>query len=104
MTAALVQRWGGESPKRYAISVDDALLSDLRRRLEATRWPDEIFDSNWVYGTDLHYLKNLVDKSFTVAIEDLHFIHEPGEGSTPFPLLLTAGRARSLSSKNCFRC
>jgi pimeloyl-ACP methyl ester carboxylesterase len=108
---ALGRGWGGEPPKRFTIAVEDAVLSDLQRRLEATRWPDEIFGSSWIYGTDLQYLKNLVDywrkgyawrdqeaalnqfHHFTVAIDDidLHFIHEPGEGSAPFPLLLTHG-------------
>lgn len=58
---ALEHGWGGEPPKRFTISVADAVLSDLQRRLEATRWPDEISGSRWAYGTDLQYLKNLVD-------------------------------------------
>jgi pimeloyl-ACP methyl ester carboxylesterase len=108
---ALGQAWGGEPPKRFTIAVEDGVLADLRRRLEATRWPDEISGSRWLYGTDRQYLKNLVDywrkgyawrdqeaalnrfHHFAVAIDDidLHFIHEPGEGSAPFPLLLTHG-------------
>jgi pimeloyl-ACP methyl ester carboxylesterase len=111
MPAALAQVSGGEVPRRYILSVEDAVLSDLERRLEATRWPDEISGSDWLYGADLRYLKSLVDywrkdyawrdqeaalnqfHHFKVAIDDidLHFIHEPGEGSTPFPLLLTHG-------------
>jgi pimeloyl-ACP methyl ester carboxylesterase len=111
MTVSLARGWGGKSPKRYIISVDEALLSDLQCRLETTRWPDEISGSNWAYGTDLQYLKNLVDywrkgyawrdqevalnqlNHFTVAIDDidLHFIHERGEGPAPLPLLLTHG-------------
>ena len=59
--ATLDRGWGGEPPKRFTISVADAVLSDLQRRLEATRWPDEISGSRWLYGTDLQYLKNLVD-------------------------------------------
>src|SRR5438105_3153085 len=96
-------------PKPFTIVVDDTVLSDLNRRLDATRWPDEIPESGWAFGTDLQYLKALVAywrsdydwraqelalnrfRHFTVSIRDidLHFIHEIGEGSAPLPLLLT---------------
>jgi hypothetical protein len=29
----------------YTIEIDEEILVDLRRRLEATRWPDEIEES-----------------------------------------------------------
>ena len=102
---------GGAVPRPFKIALDDAALLDLKRRLDATRWPDEIVDSNWAFGTDLQYLKSLVDywrsdydwrvqetalnrfHHFTVPIDqvDVHFIHEQGEGSAPLPLLLTHG-------------
>jgi hypothetical protein len=49
------------APTPFTIAVEDSALGDLRRRLDATRWPDEIADSGWAFGTDLHYLKSLVD-------------------------------------------
>src|SRR5215213_7580799 len=42
------------------IHVPDPVLADLRARLAATRWPDEITGSGWEYGADLDYLKDLV--------------------------------------------
>ncbi|MCU1407116.1 MAG: multidrug transporter [Glaciihabitans sp.] len=36
-------------------------LADLRARLLATRWPDAPEDAGWSLGTDLGYLKELVD-------------------------------------------
>ena len=84
----------------FTLSVPDEVLTDLRRRLENTRWPDEIPDNNWAYGTDLAYLKDLcaywaneydwrthegVINRFKqykakVAGIDLHFIYEEGKG------------------------
>ena len=95
----------------FTIAVADAVLLDLERRLDATRWPDEVTDSNWAFGTDLQYLRTLAEywrsgydwraqeamlnrfQHFTVPIDgiDLHFVHEPGEGGAPLPLLLTHG-------------
>jgi pimeloyl-ACP methyl ester carboxylesterase len=102
---------GNFAPKPFMIAVEDAILADLKRRLDATRWPDEIPGSNWAFGTDLQHLKNLVEywrsgydwrreevalnrfHHFRVPISgiDLHFIHEPGEGRAPLPLLLNHG-------------
>ena len=36
------------------------ILTDLRERLERTRWPDEVPEAGWNCGTDLAYLKDLV--------------------------------------------
>jgi hypothetical protein len=44
----------------FRIQVSDEALADLRARLARTRFPDEIADSGWTYGTDLAYAKELV--------------------------------------------
>src|SRR5438045_1041908 len=44
----------------FRIAVPDAVLDDLRERLARTRFPDEIPDSGWTYGTNLAYLRELV--------------------------------------------
>jgi len=44
----------------FRIAVPDAVLADLRERLARTRFPDEIPDSGWTYGTNLAYLRELV--------------------------------------------
>jgi pimeloyl-ACP methyl ester carboxylesterase len=95
----------------FQIEVDNAVLLDLRRRLEATRWSGEIPGSGWDYGTNLDYLKELTQywrtefdwraqeqliNSFshfktTVDGQGIHFIHERGQGPNPIPLVITHG-------------
>ena len=95
----------------FRLQVDEPVLDDLRRRLESTRWPDEPPGAGWRYGTDVGYLRDLVAywqagfdwrseearlnefRQFTVRLGevDLHFIHEPGRGPDPLPLLVTHG-------------
>ncbi len=101
----------GFSPKPFQIHIDDDILSDLQERLERTRWPDEVPDAGWTCGTDLSYLKDLVTywrdhfdwrnqevelnrfRQYVVPLSgiDLHFIHEPGHGPNPMPLLVSHG-------------
>ena len=46
--------------ERFVVNVSEEALTDLRERLAKTRWPDEVGNTNWEYGTDLAYLKELV--------------------------------------------
>jgi microsomal epoxide hydrolase len=95
----------------FRIAVPDAVLEDLHARLARTRWPDEIRDSGWTYGTNLAYLRELVAywrerydwraaeaalnafPHFRAGVDDLgiHFIHVRGKGPRPFPLIMTHG-------------
>jgi microsomal epoxide hydrolase len=43
------------------IRIPDAILADLRARLDRVRWPDAIPGAGWQYGTDLTYLRQLVE-------------------------------------------
>ena len=43
------------------VEVSDEVLKDLRERLMRTRFPDEVPDTGWEYGTNLAYLKQLVE-------------------------------------------
>lgn len=99
------------SPRPFQINIDDDILSDLQNRLAQTRWPDEVPGAGWNYGTDLAYLKDLVIywrdhfnwrfqeielnrfRQYVVPLAgiDLHFIHEPGHGPNPMPLLISHG-------------
>ena len=99
------------TPRPFTIDVGDDVLADVRHRLERVRWPDEVPDMPWRYGTSLMYMKELVGywrdrydwraqearlnrrRQFTVAVGgvELHFIHEPGVGPNPIPLLLSHG-------------
>jgi microsomal epoxide hydrolase len=83
----------------------------LRERLARTRFPDEPPLEPWSTGTSLEYLRALVarwkgnfdwrvhearinaTRQFTESVQgiDLHFIHEPGRGPKPTPLLLSHG-------------
>ena len=97
--------------KPFEISISDEILADLRKRLAATRWPDELPGVGWEYGSNMDYLKELVDywrndfdwraqerriNSFnhfraTVGGLGIHFIHERGKGPNPMPLVITHG-------------
>jgi pimeloyl-ACP methyl ester carboxylesterase len=87
------------------------LLADLRERLARTRFPDEPPLEPWSTGTSLDYLRGLVSRwkdgfdwrahearintmrQFTDSVHgvELHFIHQPGRGPKPIPLLLSHG-------------
>lgn len=44
----------------FRIHVSDGVIADLHERLRRTRWPDQVADSGWTYGTDSTYLRELV--------------------------------------------
>jgi hypothetical protein len=44
----------------FKINLSQYILNDLKRRLKNTRWPDEIVNFGWDYGTNLSSLKELV--------------------------------------------
>jgi microsomal epoxide hydrolase len=95
----------------FQIRVSDEVLKDLRERLDRTRFPDEVPDTGWEYGTNLAYMKELVEywrtrydwraheaqlnrfAHFRTTIDglEIHFIHEKGRGPNPKPLLLSHG-------------
>ena len=97
--------------KPFTIAVEESVLEDLRHRLADTRWPDEIPGSEWDYGSNLAYLKELVEywrsgfdwraqeaklnafSHFKSQVDglDIHFIHERGKGPDPIPLVITHG-------------
>lgn len=95
----------------FTIAVPDADLSDLRDRLRRTRWPDEINDDDWTWGTRSDVLRDLVAywadgfdwraqeaalnrlPQFRADVDGLgvHFVHVRGTGATPRPLLISHG-------------
>ena len=98
-------------PNPFSLHVSDVDIDDLRVRLARTRFPDQAPGAHWAYGTDLTYMRTLVsywcDKfdwrtwearlnafpQFKVSLHDidLHFLHVPGVGPDPKPLLLLHG-------------
>lgn len=99
------------APRPYVLDVPDDAIDDLRQRLARTRWPETPPGEPWVTGTDPAYLRELVEhwrtrfdwraqearlnafRQFKVALGgiDLHYVHEPGRGPAPLPLLLSHG-------------
>ncbi|MDO7887120.1 epoxide hydrolase family protein [Hymenobacter cheonanensis] len=95
----------------FQIAVEPSVLSDLKRRLAATCWPDEVDNADWQYGTNETYLRELCTywqhsfdwqkqqdylNSFshfktTVDGTGLHYLHHKGQGTNSLPLLLTHG-------------
>ncbi|MHC1756834.1 MAG: epoxide hydrolase family protein [Methanosarcina sp.] len=95
----------------FQINVPQAVLQDLKDRLARTRWPDEVEGAGWDYGTNMDYLKGLVDywqnkydwraqeaelnrfNQFRAEIDGtgIHFIYERGKGPAPIPIIFTHG-------------
>jgi microsomal epoxide hydrolase len=98
-------------PVPFTLAVPDADIADLRARLSRTRLPDQAPGEPWAYGTDLTYLVGLLDywregfdwraeeaalnafPQYRVPLDgiDLHYLHVPGVGPAPMPLLLLHG-------------
>ena len=95
----------------FQIHVPDDTLDDLKNRLARVRWPDEIPGAGWDYGSNLDYIKELVEYwrtaydwraqeaalnalphfKTTVDGQEIHFIHQRGQGDSPIPLIVTHG-------------
>lgn len=99
------------SIQTFRINVSQAVLQDLKERLARTRWPDEVEDADWKYGTSLKYLKGLVEywqnkydwhvqetslnrfDQFRAYVDGIgiHLIYERGKGPNSIPIILTHG-------------
>lgn len=97
--------------ERFEANVDQAVLDDLRERLERTRFPGQLDDAQWSYGTELGYLRELVDywindfdwravearlnsfDHYTALVDGRrqHFIHQRSPHDDAMPLVLTHG-------------
>jgi microsomal epoxide hydrolase len=95
----------------FRLSVPDREIEDLCARLARTRFPDQAPEAPWAYGTDVDWMRRLVDHwtgpfdwraaeaqlnafaQFTAPVAgiDLHFVHVEGKGHNPVPLLLCHG-------------
>lgn len=105
------------APRPFRIDIPDADLDDLQRRLENTRWPDQLAGTSWEYGTDKAYLQGLVAywrdgfdwraqearlnrfNHFKVAVQghDLHFIHQRSSNTDAIPLMIVHGWPGSIA-------
>ena len=50
-----------EAIRPFCIAIPEPTIADLNERIARTRWPDEISGSGWDYGTNLDYLRELLD-------------------------------------------
>lgn len=95
----------------FKLHVSQDVLDDLQDRLAHTRWPDEVESAGWDYGTNLGYMKKMVDYwqhsydwrkqeaalnafaqfSATIDGQEIQFIHVRGKGPNPTPILLLHG-------------
>ncbi|WP_299557599.1 epoxide hydrolase family protein [uncultured Mycolicibacterium sp.] len=95
----------------FRIAVPDDLLTDLRARLAATRWPERECVDDWSQGVPLDYLRDLADywahrydwrareaalnrfDQYVTEIDGLpiHFIHQRSPHPDAFPIVITHG-------------
>ncbi len=97
--------------KKFTVDIDQTVLEDLKDRLKRTRWPADLDNEDWSYGTNREYLQSLTDywlneydwlaqqkklnsfDHFIATVDDypIHFIREKATGPAPIPLILTHG-------------
>jgi pimeloyl-ACP methyl ester carboxylesterase len=95
----------------FTLNVPDTAIADLKARLALTRFPDSAPGEPWAYGSSVAYVKDLVSywkdsfdwraqeavlngfPQFMTPLHDidLHYLHVPGVGPNPYPLLLLHG-------------
>ena len=101
----------------FRVDVAEEVLDDLRDRLARTRWPDQLPGTEWSYGTDLHYLRDLCDywrtsydwrkveeelnayPQFVTTAGGLrvHFLHVRSPEPNAIPMVLTHGWPGSIT-------
>ena len=95
----------------FKLAVPPGAIADLNERLGRTRFPDQAPGSAWAYGTDVVWMRGLVDfwrnefdwraqearlnafPQYKVRLHDidLHFLQVEGREPDPCPLLLSHG-------------
>ena len=95
----------------FTIDIPDADIEDLKRRLDRTRWPDQIPGTEWRYGAKTEYIRSLCDywrnqydwrkhearlnrfPQFKTEIAgiDIHFVHVQSKHADATPLLISHG-------------
>jgi epoxide hydrolase len=100
-----------EDIRPFRIDVPQAELDDLRRRLAATRWPDELPGVGWGLGAPLTYVRELAERwvtaydwraheaqlnalpQFVTTIDGqrVHFLHVRSPEPGARPLIVTHG-------------
>lgn len=101
----------------FEISIADADIEDLKRRLANTRLPDQIGNTSWEYGTDISYLRELLDywqndfdwrqqetqlnqfDQFKTEVDglEMHFVHQRSANPDAIALMIVHGWPGSFS-------
>jgi pimeloyl-ACP methyl ester carboxylesterase len=99
------------TPESFTLQVEQPVLDDLAGRLQRVRWPDDPDNEDGRFGVRRAYLEDFVAywldgydwraveaeinafPNFRVMIDDqvVHYVHVPGRGPDPAPLVLTHG-------------
>lgn len=97
--------------ERFRLPYSQSSVDDLRDRLRATRWPEELPGTPWEHGfarnilmelcswwrdefdwkAQIHRLSTLDHFIFTSGASRIHFVHARGRGPDPLPIVLTHG-------------
>jgi pimeloyl-ACP methyl ester carboxylesterase len=97
--------------EKFTIEVPETTLADLRRRLDSTRWPDELENGNWQMGSNSGFMKSLADYwrngydwrrqeallnqlpqyRFSIDGFHVHFVHVRSKAPNALPLIITHG-------------
>src|SRR5258705_3280536 len=95
----------------FVLKIPEAAIADLKTRLSLTRFPDAAPGEPWAYGSSVEYIRDLVSywkdvfdwraqeatlnefPQFKVPLHDIDllYLHVPGVGPNPYPLLLLHG-------------
>ena len=95
----------------FSIDAPQSALDDLHERLERTRFPEQLPDAGWDYGTELEYLRRLLAywrddydwratearlngfQQFTTEIDGarIHFLHVRSPEPDALPIVITHG-------------
>ena len=99
------------SIRPFEIDIPRAVIRDLHKRLDLTRWPEQELVSDWTQGIPLAYVQDVCDywrhnydwrdteeelnsyQNYLTTIDnlDIHFLHVESSRSDARPLLITHG-------------
>ena len=98
------------SIRQLTLATSGVAVDDLRRRLEDTRWPDDVADEGWAAGMPISAQREMVDRWMdfdwltretelnrddhhlvTVGGTQIHAVRHRGTGPDPLPLVITHG-------------
>lgn len=92
-------------------NLDPKTLETMMSRLKSTKWPDVIGEDSWEYGVPRGWMEDMVNywisdwdwssvfsemgqwDHYLAKVEGIpiHYLHAPGKGPNPKPLILTHG-------------